>query len=87
MEVHGAVVTLRAEVKQQDSQSKDERVLRSERYFGSVSRSFRLPVEIDAAETSAKFARRHLDLRLPRSRSHPMATAFAWIDLRRQMPF
>lgn len=71
VEVHGAVVTLRAEVKQQDSQSKDERVLRSERYYGSVSRSFELPVEIDAAETSAKFANGILTLQLPKKQKSP----------------
>ena len=42
VEVHGAVVTLRAEVKQQDSQSKDERVLRSERYYWQRQPQFRV---------------------------------------------
>jgi HSP20 family protein len=51
----GNVVTLRAEVKQQDSQVKDEKVLRSERYFGSVSRSFQLPQDIDQSESRAKY--------------------------------
>ncbi|MDP2371446.1 Hsp20/alpha crystallin family protein [Rhodoferax sp.] len=51
----GNVVTLRAEVKQQDSQIKDEKVLRSERYFGSVSRSFQLPQDIDQSESRAKY--------------------------------
>ena len=40
--IDGSVVTLRAEVKQQDTQSKDEKVLRTERYYGSVARSFQL---------------------------------------------
>lgn len=51
----GNVVTLRAEVKQQDSQTKDEKVLRSERYFGSVSRSFQLPMDVDQSESRAKY--------------------------------
>jgi HSP20 family protein len=34
--VEGSVVTLRAEIKQQDSQSQDEKVLRTERYYGAV---------------------------------------------------
>lgn len=71
VEVHGALVTLRAEVKQQDSQNQDERVLRSERYYGSVSRSFELPTEIDAAETTAKFADGILTLQLPKKQKSP----------------
>ena len=51
----GNVVTLRAEIKQQDSQSKDEKLLRSERYFGAVSRSFQLPQDIDPAQAKAKY--------------------------------
>jgi HSP20 family protein len=43
----GNVVTLRAEVKQHDTQSRDAKVLRSEPYFGAVSRSFQLTLEID----------------------------------------
>ena len=46
----GNVVTLRAEVKQEDRQGSDEKVLRSERYFGAVSRSFQLPMDIDQAQ-------------------------------------
>ena len=34
----GNVVSLRAEVKQQDTATKDEKVLRTERYYGAVSR-------------------------------------------------
>ena len=43
----GPVVTLLAEVKQLDSSSRNEKVLRSERYYGAVSRSFQLPGDID----------------------------------------
>ena len=50
----GSVVTLSAEVKQFDAQTKGEQVLRSERYYGSLSRSFQLPTEVDAAEAKAK---------------------------------
>ncbi|HET8694474.1 MAG TPA: Hsp20/alpha crystallin family protein, partial [Aquabacterium sp.] len=66
VDVNGALVTLRAEVKQQDSQTKDERVLRSERYFGSISRSVELPAEVDASETTAKFTNGVLTLQLPK---------------------
>lgn len=61
----GSVVTLRAEVKQEDS-SKDEKLLRSERYFGSVSRSFQLPQEIDPNQAKAKYDNGVLTLTLPK---------------------
>jgi HSP20 family protein len=42
------VVSLRAEVRQHDQQDRgDEKVLRSERYFGLVARSFQLPADVD----------------------------------------
>lgn len=62
----GNVVTLRAEVKQQDSQARDEKVLRSERYFGAVSRSFQLPVDIDQSRAKAKYDNGVLTLTLPK---------------------
>lgn len=62
----GNVVTLRAEVKQQDSQTKDEKSLRSERYFGAVSRSFQLPQDIDQSESRAKYDNGVLTLTLPK---------------------
>ncbi|MDO8447369.1 MAG: Hsp20/alpha crystallin family protein [Rhodoferax sp.] len=65
----GNVVTLRAEVKQQDSTEKDEKVLRSERYFGAVSRSFQLPVDIDQAQAKAKYDNGVLTLTLPKKQT------------------
>jgi len=62
----GNRVTLQAEVKQQDSQTKDEKVLRSERYFGSVARSFQLPQDIDQAQAKAKYENGVLTLTLPK---------------------
>ena len=38
--VEDDVVTLRADIKQEDQSANTEKVLRSERYFGTVSRSF-----------------------------------------------
>lgn len=62
----GNLVTLRAEVKQQDVQTKDEKILRSERYFGAVTRSFQLPVDIDQALAKAKYDSGVLTLTLPK---------------------
>jgi HSP20 family protein len=64
--IDGNVVSLRAEVKQQDSSSTDDKVLRSERYFGSVSRSFQLPFDIDQAQAKAKYDKGVLTLTLPK---------------------
>lgn len=66
--IDGSVVTLRAEVKQEDS-SKDEKLLRSERYFGSVSRSFELPLEIDQTQAKARFDNGVLSLTLPKKQA------------------
>lgn len=62
----GNLVTLRAEVTQQDLQTKEEKVLRSERYFGAVSRSFQLPMEIDQGQSKAKYDNGVLTLTLPK---------------------
>ena len=45
---------------------KEDRVLRSERYFGSVSRSFQLPQEVDSAKAKAKYDNGVLSLTLPK---------------------
>jgi HSP20 family protein len=64
--IEGNVVTLRAEVKQQDSQTKDEKVLRTERYYGAVARSFQLPSDIDQGNAKAKYDNGVLTLTLPK---------------------
>lgn len=66
VEIDGGMVTLRAEVKQEDKQTRDEQVLRSERYFGTVARSFQLPVEVDEKAASAKYDAGVLTLTLPK---------------------
>ena len=64
--VDGNVVTLRTEVKQQDRQTDGEKLLRSERYYGAVSRSFQLPQDIDNATSKAKYENGVLQLTLPK---------------------
>lgn len=64
--IEGNMVTVRAEVKQQDTQTKDDKLLRSERYFGSVSRGFQLPQDIDQAQAKAKYDNGVLTLTLPK---------------------
>lgn len=64
--IDGPVVTLRAEVKQQDSRTQDEKVLRTERYYGSVARSFQLASDIDNEKSKAKYESGVLTLTLPK---------------------
>ena len=64
--IDGNVVSLRAEVRQLDQQTEGEKVLRSERYFGSVARSFQLPADIDADQAKAKYDNGILTLTLPK---------------------
>ena len=65
--IDGNVVSLRAEVRQHDQKTEGEKVLRSERYFGSVARSFQLPVDVDAAQAKAKYDNGVLTLTLPKT--------------------
>lgn len=53
--IDGNVVTIGAEISQVDSQNKEEKILRVERYYGSVSRSFRLSSEIDEQNSKARY--------------------------------
>src|SRR5207244_13394715 len=52
--VDGNVVTIRAETKRVAEQKDGETLLRSERYAGTVSRSFQLPYEMDLNAAAAK---------------------------------
>jgi len=67
--IDGNTVTLSAEVKQADSQTRDEKVLRSERYYGAVSRSFQLPADLDADAAKAKYDNGVLTLSLPKKKT------------------
>ena len=64
--IDGAQVTLAAEVKREKEASRDERALHTERVYGSVSRSFTLPQEVDEGKAEAKFRDGVLELKLPK---------------------
>ncbi|OGA59097.1 MAG: heat-shock protein Hsp20 [Burkholderiales bacterium RIFCSPHIGHO2_01_FULL_64_960] len=64
--LEGNVVSLRAEVRQHDEKREGEKVLRSERYYGAVARSFQLPADVDAAQAKAKYDNGVLTLNLPK---------------------
>lgn len=61
------VVSISAEIKQLDQQTRDDKVLRSERYFGQISRSFQLPANVEAEHCEAKFVDGLLTLKLPKA--------------------
>jgi len=64
--IEGNMLTVRAEVRQEDAQSREDKLLRSERYFGSVSRGISLPQEVDQSKSSAKYDNGVLTLTLPK---------------------
>jgi HSP20 family protein len=60
----GNQVTITAEVKQQWEKKEGDRMLRNERYFGNVYRSFTLPVELDESACEATYGNGILELKL-----------------------
>ena len=62
--VEGNQVTIAAEVKPLVGNAEGTRVLRTERYYGNVYRSFTLPVELDESASEAKYDNGVLELRL-----------------------
>ena len=62
--IEGNQVSISAEVKRESQKKEGERVLRSERYYGSSYRSFVLPTEIDESASEAKYDNGVLELKL-----------------------
>ena len=66
VDIEGDVVSISAETRAEKDVKEGERVIHSERYFGKVSRSFRLGQEVDQAKASAKYTDGVLELVLPK---------------------
>ena len=64
--IDGNQVSISAEVRKENEVKEGVRVLRSERYFGSVSRSFTLENEIDESKAEAQYKDGVLELTLPK---------------------
>src|SRR5580704_16210637 len=62
--IESNLVTITAEVKREGEKREGDRLLRGERYFGNVYRSFTLPVELDEAACEAKYDNGVLELKL-----------------------
>lgn len=71
VDVDGNEVSIRCEVRQQNEARDGERVLRSERYFGEVARSFQLASDIDDTAVKASFKDGVLTLQLPKRKAAP----------------
>ena len=66
--VEGNMVQIDARTATEREQRGDgDKVLRSERYYGSISRSFSLGQDVDASKVQAKYADGVLSLELPKA--------------------
>ncbi len=66
VDIEGALVSVRAEVNQTDVKTEDGKAVHTERYSGSVARSFNLPSEVDKDKAKAKYENGVLTLTLPK---------------------
>lgn len=64
--IDGNHVSISAEVKQEKETKDGEKVLRSERYYGKVSRAFTLGQDVDESAAQAKYNDGVLELALPK---------------------
>jgi HSP20 family protein len=64
--IEGDHVAISAEVKNEKEVKEGEKVLRSERYYGKVSRAFTLGQDVDEETANAKYADGVLELTLPK---------------------
>jgi HSP20 family protein len=69
--IEGNQVTITAEVKQEWKKKEGDRMLRNERYFGNIYRSFTLPVELDESACEAKYDNGVLELKLIKKAAAP----------------
>lgn len=64
--IDGNQVAISAEVKNEKEVKEGEKVLRSERYYGKVSRAFTLGQDVDEEAAQAKYNEGVLELTLPK---------------------
>jgi HSP20 family protein len=64
--IDGNQVSISAEAKQEKEVKEGEKVLRSERYYGKVARSFSVTSDIDEAASQANYTDGVLELVLPK---------------------
>lgn len=64
--IDGDQVTIGAEVRKEQDVKEGERVVHSERYYGKVSRAFRLGADLDESRAQARYTDGVLELILPK---------------------
>ena len=64
--VEGNQISISAEVKKEKEEKEGKKLLRSERYYGKVFRSFTLEKDVDQETAQAKYANGVLELTLPK---------------------
>lgn len=64
--VDGNQVSVSAEVRKEKEEKQGARLIRSERYYGSISRSFTLDENVDQSAAQAKYENGVLQLTLPK---------------------
>ena len=67
--VQGSSVTISCEVKNDSEEKKDDRVVKNERYYGFLSRTIQLELEVDASKAEAQYKDGILTLTLPKINS------------------
>jgi HSP20 family protein len=67
--IDGNQVSISAEVKKEKEEKEGDKVLRSERYFGKVYRSFTLGQDVDEGSSTAKYNDGVLELVLPKKKT------------------
>ena len=55
VDLDGNIVSIRAQIAQVDTENKEEKFLRTERYYGEVARRFQLATEIDETLSKARY--------------------------------
>ena len=65
--IDGNKVSINAESKQEKEVKEGNKLLRSERYYGAVSRTLTLPYDIDSAKSEAAYQEGVLTLILPKA--------------------
>jgi len=72
VEIDGNVVSINAEVRKEKEEKQGERVIRSERSYGKLERSFTLEHDVDEAAVDAKYSDGVLKLTLPKKAKSTM---------------
>lgn len=67
--IEGNQIAISAEIKNEKEVKEGEKVLRSERYYGKVSRAFTVAQDIDEGASMAKYSEGVLELTLPKKKA------------------